>query len=262
MGLEVIEYSFSLIRKHPKIILPQVLNWVNTAIITVLAYFALADFSSLLTNQGLSAYQGFLQLFYNYLAPFALALILMLLTAVYVQSVQANIVKQAFSGKSIALNKAFSDGKEGFLRLLWSFIVLFGIVLGILFLIIILYVIAFLAHPVVVAVFSIIMILAGIAALLYFLPGIFLIVPVSVLEKKSGFGAIKRSCQLSKGRKLTIWAIMILLLLFMFAISLITAIPVAGTVLVLPVYAFINTWYDNTITSFYFMVEKKAKPKA
>jgi hypothetical protein len=256
MVFEVIEYSFSLMKRQPKILLPQVLSWIGTVIVSALVYFALLDLISMGANM-----QTFLFLINKYLGLFIGAFTISMLLMVYVQSIYVEIVKQAFSKKRIMLNEAFSAGWKAFFRLLWTNIVFVVLVLGIVVAVVALVLIGSAISPIVGTIFLLVAMIAGLAGIVYALPGLFLFSSVVVLEKASGLKAIRRSFRLSNGRKLSIWVIFILLGIFGIALSFIAYIPVIGIILTLPIYAITYTWSFVAPTVFYFRVEKKMKPK-
>ena len=262
MVFEVLEYSFSLMKKQPKILLPQVLIWIGMAAMSAMLYFALLDAVSLVSGP---ENPGFLQIFLflinRYLGLFIGVVTALTLLSIYVQSIYVDIVRQVFSRKRIMLNDAFSAGWKGFFRLLWTNIVFMLLVLGIVVAVVALMLIGYAISPIVGIIFLFVVIVAGLAGIIYALPGLFLFSTVVVIEKMSGLKAIRRSFQLSNGRKLSIWIIFILLGVFSFAISFIAYIPVIGTILTLPIYAITYTWSFTVPTVFYFMKEKKVKPE-
>jgi len=261
MVFEVIEYSFNLMKNHPKILLPQVLIWLVTVSATTMIYFAVLDLIPLipqLTAQDPAVLTQIFSVLGNYLYPLFFVITLAWLVNTYVQVVYPDITKQAFTKKNIQLNQAFSVASSKFLRLLWTQIVLFLLLIGVVSVSVMIFIVLAIVSPIIA---TIILGLVLFVAIVYVFPGLFLLVPVVVLENRVGLVAIKRSFQIAKGRVLSIWILIVILAIFIGLISLVTNLPGIGIILILPISAITSTWMVLLAPTFYFVVEKKMKPK-
>lgn len=258
MVLDIIEYSFSLLKNRPKVLLPQVLGWIPAAFFGVIFYFAFLDaMKAGFSNPATTV----ISLMVKYAAPLVAAVILSYLVTAYIQVVYPDIVRQAFAGKNISLVRAFAAAKSRFWSMVWTdFLVMMLLILGILGIAGITALFSMLP-PALSGVSSLVLIIAVLAVVVYIVPGFYMLSTAVTLENLSGLNAIKRSFALAEGRKLSIWGVVFLIVMFSFAISFIQSIPVVGIFLALPANAIIMAWSMNASTTYYFMRVKNAKPK-
>jgi len=258
MVANVLVYSFNLIRKKPKIVLPELLYWIVLALVIVLFYLVSIN----MTNFFIPAKSSlvYTNLISN-LIPFSIFMILIFVVAVYIQGIYPDIVRQAFTKKDIVLTESFKTARKRFCSLLWTNILLILLIMliigGAAALLIGMLGILKIVSPLI----GIMLVLGFIVATIFGIPGIYMLSTVVVLENLSGIAAIKRSFALSRGRVLSIWGVIFLIGIFSMGLYVLILVPVIGLLLYVPISLFVATWSKNASTSYYFLREKKMKPK-
>jgi hypothetical protein len=257
---KVLEFSFGLFKRDPKIVLPNVLNWIPSALLTMLIlraasviakWASLETFGQILSNRTLFLEMINMILVYIVVAiPVIIAsfIVSLILTCVY-----SDITRQAYTKRKVLLTQAFSVAKSRFLPLLWTYFLEFVIVALTFGALICL---GFIGG--IVGIISAIVV-GGIVILLavfffYETPAIV------VLENKSGLEAIKRSCFIARHN---FWSLVIIILIVSIIITTVRSgldsVPYIGFILSGVAELFLNTWKLMIPALFYYEYEKRNK---
>lgn len=220
--------AFSAIRSQPKILLPLILNWIPSAVVSVALSLIASDIIKEYTYDKLrSAFDadpiGFtLELLKNYSSHsgfIILALLLSIFIFSFVNAVYPTLSYQIYYRKKILLSEAVSTAKQRYLKVLWTNI-LFGIismsaVFGTIILAIVLFAVLAIAGGVVgillggIATLIAIILLIALAA--YITPMWVVLEPIVVIENISGLSAIEKAHKILKGKLGEVWIFIILL---------------------------------------------------
>jgi len=120
---EVIGHPLRLMMKQPKIVLPNVLSWIPTALINLIIILAVADLIPYAGEFTGGYSPDMLIRIISIILPYILAIIpviiLSFLISVFIQGVYPSIIKQSFA-KKVDLAVAFSVAKKRFWSMLWT----------------------------------------------------------------------------------------------------------------------------------------------
>jgi hypothetical protein len=254
MVADIVKYSFNIIRKKPKIILPQLLSFIPLFLFAVLFDFASGDFIELVPG---TSQEGFTNVVIKYFVPSVAIFIISALVTVFINGVYPEIIRHAFYQKDVVLSAALNKSKARFRSMLWTHYVLLMLLLAPLVAAGFALALIALLVPLIFLLFAI----GAIIAIVYVVPGIYMLSTVVVLENLSGIEAIKRSFALSRGRMLSIWGAILLIGIFSIGLYMLILLPMIGVLLYLPVVLFAAAWGISTPSVYYFMRVKKVKPR-
>lgn len=238
----VLEFSFSLFKKDWRIVLPNVLSWIPSALINLLILYGLNSVFTLILLE-ISPVEIFKTiLFYAFLViPLLLA---SLFLGLFLQCVYCEIARQAYSGKKVSLVKSFEVGKNKFLSLFGTYLLAFVLLL---FLNLILVPLIFFGNFGLIF-FIIFAIILNFSAFILF----YEIPATVVLENLSGMDAIKRSIDL--GRK-NFWSLVLIIFLAFFIVGIVNSslsqIPYIGLIISNIGSLFLNAWIFMLPATFY-----------
>lgn len=258
MVIEIVEQSVTIIKKNPKTALPYTLSWIPAAMLNLIVLIAAMDLSGYLTPENIILTLRNIPLILKLIVPYLLAsvpvIILMILVSIFLEAVYPFLVQQYFLKKRVLISVAFSPAKSRFLPLLWSYTLLF-----------LLLIVAFI--PLVFLLF------AGLFGLLlavigFFIIGItaalayWLLNTVVVLENLSGLKAIRRSFDISKRFFLQTVALVTILSIILIVVSLsFGSVPKIGFILSMIASLFTYSLFTISRTVFYYNYEKKKRLK-
>ena len=238
----VLEFSFSLFKKDWRVVLPNVLNWVPFALLSLLILNGFNSVTSLIILK-ISPVEIFKNLLFY--ASLAIPLLLAsLLISFFLSCAYCEIVRQAYSKRKISLVKSFKVGKKRFIPLFGTYVLAFVILL---FFNLLLIPLIFLGIWGILLFLILIIFLNSIAFILYFeIPA------VVVLENSSGISAIKKSVEI--GRK-NFWSLVFVIFLTFFIVGIVNSslsqIPFVGLIVSLIGSLFLNAWIYMIPAVFY-----------
>jgi len=248
MSLEkVLEFSFNLFKKDLKIVLPNVLGLVPTALLSliILQGFNSVTASLFAKNSGMLLKSLLFYFSLGIIVAFSSILISLFLLCVYCE-----ITRQAVKKKKISLVEYFEVGKNKFFKIFSTSLLAFVIVL----------LINFLFLPFIFLGGTGLLIFLILALIINFLAFIFFfeIPAVVVFENKEGIEAIKVSYEI--GRK-NFWQLLFSIILVFFIASFINSIlsqiPLVGIILSAISGLFLNAWIYMLPATFYFFELKR-----
>lgn len=262
---KVLEFTFGLFKKEPKIVLPNILEWVPTALFLALILHGAWTFSKFLSLERIQQLLGtalFWELVKTALVYVVIGipiLILFIIISILLDCVYSDITRQAYSKKKIFLTKAFSVAKSRFLSLLWTYFLQFLIVvlilsaffgLGLFLIVIRIGIIGFIG-------LILLIILGAITVLLAFV--FFYETPaIVVLENKSGLEAIRRSYSIARNN---FWSLVAVMLIVFIVTGLVTSglasIPYVGLIISSLAGLFLSTWNSMIPALFYYEYERE-----
>jgi hypothetical protein len=261
MSIEkVLEFSFGLFKRDPKVVLPNVLNWIPLALLYMLLlqganvfskWVNLEIFQQILSNRILFMDVIDRILFYVVIGiPIVIASVIISLILLCVYS---EITRQAYTKKKILLTEAFSVAKSKFLPLLWTYFLEFLIVILTFLLLIPL---AFIGG-IVGIIFTI---TAGFVVIFLYIIFFYETPAIVVFENKSGLEAIKRSYIIAKRN---FWSLAIIVLIVGITVNIVlgslASVPYIGLVLYNLAELFLDTWKSMIPSLFYYEYEKGRK---
>jgi hypothetical protein len=261
MAIEkVLEFSFGLFKRDPKVVLPNVLNWIPSALLYMLFLQGASDisewigfesFAQILNNKTLFTEIINRIVFYGVVAiPIVIA---SLLVSLILLCVYTDITRQAYTKRKILLTKAFSIAKSKFLPLLWTYFLEFLIVILTLSPLI---AIAFVSG-IVGIIFATI---AGLVVIFLYIIFFYETPAVVVFENKSGLEAIKRSYIIAKRN---FWPLAIVVLLVGIIVNIVpgslASVPYIGLVLYSLAELFLDAWKLMIPSLFYYEYEKSRR---
>lgn len=248
MSLEkVLEFSFSLFKKDLKIVLPNVLNLIPSALLSLII---LQGFNSITTSLFIKSKEMLLKSILFYLSLGIVVFIASILISIFLLCVYCDITRQAVKKKKISLVNAFEVGKSKFFKFLSTSLLAFVIVV----LIEILFIPLIFLGAVGLLVIIILIVVTNLIAFVFF----FEIPAVVVLEDKEGIEAIRTSYEI--GRK-KFWSLILALFLVLFISGIVNSalsqIPFIGIIITSIAGLFLNTWIEMLPTTFYFFEFKQ-----
>jgi hypothetical protein len=261
MSIEkVLEFSFGLFKRDPKVVLPNVLNWIPFALLYMLLLqganvfskgVSLETFQQILSNRAL--FMKLIDRILFYVAMGISIVIASVIISLILLCVYSDITRQAYTKKKISLTKAFSVAKSKFLSLLWTCFLEFLIVILTLLLLIPL---AFI-DGIVGIIFTI---TAGFVVVFLYIIFFYETPAVVVFENKSGLEAIKRSYIIAKRN---FWSLTVIVLIVGIIVNIIlrslASIPYVGFILYNAAKLFLDTWRLMIPSLFYYEYEKGRK---
>ncbi|MBI2971659.1 MAG: hypothetical protein HYY37_04555 [Candidatus Aenigmarchaeota archaeon] len=256
MVLEVMEYAARIIRRYPKVVLPQVLAWIPTALFSLLFASGMAAFAKHFTmrsfTEALSNMQATLNAVMPYLAAFAALMVFAVLVNTFINAAYPPLVQQAIRRKPVMLSAAFGTARERFLSLLWAYFLLITLVLVACVPLVLL----MLAGPL-----GVITAVIGIVALVFVaVLGSWQLEPVVVIERQGGIQALRRSFGIARH---AFWqalgVIALVVVIIMVVAAAFEAIPQVGYLLSLVAALFTSALAAITKTVFYYRHAKKKR---
>jgi hypothetical protein len=258
MAIEkVLGFSFGLFKRDLKVVLPNVLNWIPSALLSMLIlqgasvaskWASLETFQQILNNRTLLWEIINMILVYVVIAiPIVIASMIISLMLVCVYS---DITRQAYTKRKVLLTHAFSVAKSRILPLLWTYFLeflivalTFGALIGLGF---------------VGGIVGIILaIIAGVIVILLAILFFYETPAIVVLENKSGLEAIKRSYSIVRHN---FWSLVIIILIVGIIVNTVSgalaSVPYIGFILSSVVGLFLNTWNLMIPSLFYYEYEK------
>lgn len=269
----ILESSFSLFKKYPKIVLPNVLLWIPTALFSLLMFHGIFRFSSILNWEYILSVADnpttlksiFFRILKDLLVYGIFTIPIFILSVVinlFNICVYSDIVNQVYLGHKIMLVNAFFKAKSKIVSLSWTYFLEILITLAVFFVFVLVGIIGeaflILARLEIMALFGIIFMLLGLLIIAIMVIVFFYEVPVIVVvENKSGLNALKRSSEIGRQYFWSIIIIIIILIISTFIIRFsIRNIPHIGFILVYPINLFLTAWVWMTPALLYFGINK------
>lgn len=255
---KVLEFSFGLFKRDPKVVLPNVLNWIPSALLAILTlqgasivgkWVNLETFQQVLSNKALL--WEIINTILVYVAIAIPIVIASVIVSLILACVYSDITRQAYTKRKILLTQSFSVAKSRFLPLLWTYFLefliialIFGGLFGIGF-------VGGITGLILAIIVGVIVILLAVF-FFYETPAIV------VLENKSGLEAIKRSCSIARHN---FWSLVMVILIVGIIVSTVSnslgSVPYIGLILSNIAGLFLNTWNSMIPAIFYYEYEKR-----
>lgn len=257
MAMErVLEFSLGLFKRNPKVALPNVLNWIPSALLSILilqAASAVGAWNIQSVQQALGDTALLLDMLKTILAYAVIAIPIVIASAVVssiLACVYSDVARQAYTRRKVKLIGAFSIAKSRFLSLLWTYVLEF--------LVVVLTFVALVGLGLVVGATGILIAMVfGVIAILLAVFFFYETPAVVVLENKSGLEAIKRSYEIARHN---FWPLVIITLIVGIIASTVTSglnnVPYVGFILSNVAGLFLGAWNSMTPALFYYEYEK------
>lgn len=250
MVLDIIENSFGIIRKQPKVLLPYVINLIPAILITGMLYFFIQDMLPLIAGE--YSTELVYSLLAKYAIPFVVFMLISFLIGAFVSGFYPDMARQAFTKRSIMLSESLAVAKKKFGAILWTSTILILLIMPVSA--------AWFVLLFVPVIGIFLFLVASVVILSAAIPGLYMIMPVVVLENLSGLAAIKRSFALARNRKLSIWGINIVMGIIAVVLHFLEYVPYLGLVLSPLIAMFLVSWMMLAVTTYYFMrIKNKSK---
>ena len=260
---KVLKFGPWLMRKEPKIIIANTLNWIPAALMMMLLAQAVIDLTgfadSVASAEAVGAVAD-ISLVYELFAIIAKYIVVAIpliiarwLVDAFLRCTYVDITRQAYSKNSISLGDAFSAAKSRFLSLLWT-----NVVQALLILIVVAGIVIVSLIP---AVFfgGLVVMLLPIGAILLVVAVLLAVafmyeVPaVVVIENRSGLDAVRRSYEITRANIWRAFAVMFVLSVVIGVVNnVVQRVPYVDSILLLFAGLFLGTWRDMTPAVFYY----------
>jgi hypothetical protein len=259
---KIIEAPFVIAKNEPKVLLPNILNWVPLSLFSLIILNAVTEFNRLFDgslNDLLKIMETapFTRHIIEFIIPYILMLIpiaiLSIIISLFLGCVYPEIIKQHYSRRKILLSSAFSVAKSRIVSLFWTYfleiLIIFGVLIGVggmSFLV-------WFINPVIGMLFLVIL---GFLFLVFlFLAIVFFwqTPTVVVIESKSGLDAIRSSYRIARNHFWQTCAVIFILWIVIGIInSAFSAIPRFGFIFSLLVGVFTHFWLSAAPAIFYY----------
>lgn len=273
MGIgQVIGFGLKLFGKESKVVLPQVLNLIPTAILNFLFLHATLRYNEMISAEtifkslmDLNAFWDFLRTLVVYILFAVPVIILAGFISILLMCVYADIVRQSYRKKNIMLIEAFKNGLPRVFPLILTFILEFLIVILVFGGLISIFVVSSLVSSIsqiLSTVLGSLGVALGVIAILSFILFFYETSAIVVIEKKQGMEAIKRSYQVARRGTFSLLVILLIVGLVSFAVAgSFKDIRYIGIILNTVLGLFVGFWTSVIPGAFYFEYEKRGGTK-
>jgi hypothetical protein len=260
---KVLKFGVWLMRKEPKIVIANTLNWIPSALMMILLAQAVIDLTGLADSISSAEAAGTvadMSIIYDLFAIIAKYIVVAIpliiarwVVDAFLRCTYVDITRQAYSRRSIALGGAFSAAKSRFLSLLWTnvvqavliLIMIVGVVIASLIPSFLFGSLAIFVLPIGGIVLFVLIVLA--VAFMYEVPA------VVVLENRSGLDAVRRSYEITRAN---VWRTFAVILVMSIVIGVVNnalqRVPYVDSVLLMFAGLFLGTWKDMMPAVFYY----------
>lgn len=273
---DIIKKAYASIKEKPVVLLPAALLWIPSSLIglmfvllfkEIIENYNLFSIIKSLESDPLSLLYSLSGIVGDYVLIFFVLIIIKSLLDYYVRATYPAITKAIFQDKAVLLSEALNEaGKRTIPLIITNILVSLLIFAAIIALFIFFVLCVLILGPFGIIINILIFIVLLFVGIIYLVPFYLILDSVVVLEKKSGFEAIKKVFALIKNEKLNAWLLCILLfvtisiyLAFVFLfIDLFSLLIGHYSVLIKLVLLLVSTAYVHICSSlFYFYLKGK-----
>ncbi|MCK5039421.1 MAG: hypothetical protein KAR87_00445 [Candidatus Aenigmarchaeota archaeon] len=234
---DIIKKAYSSIKENPYIVLPATLIWIPSSLLGIIFFLGIKKISE--NYNLLSIIESFESdpkiLFYsleniahNHIVYFFAVIIVIVLLHYYIMATYTLIAKALYRDERVSISKALCESKNRIFALVMTdILMLFLILVTIAVMGIVLY-ISMPLGLIGVGLMLIIDIVLFFMGVIYLGPVYVVLGSIVVLNKKSGFGAIKEAYMLIKGNILDSWLLVLVVIvissIYLFVVSLVVGL--------------------------------------